>query len=218
MKYKIAFILVLILSWSAFSQTNADSVGKIKLYVADDLRNNLDLISEESQNLTLEEKESLYMDLSYEPIDVLGPFALNTFFGFGIGSFAQGDIVPGWIGFALDLTGSIIGGVGMSYFAVGSLQFFPSLFVSVLTAGNDTALIEEGSQNVVVGTNLLVTGLAILAGSRIYQMIMPWTYKDSYNKDLQKALGVESIAFNITPTFDYESEKPQIVASIAIKL
>ncbi|ETZ17177.1 hypothetical protein BDCR2A_01898 [Borrelia duttonii CR2A] len=94
--------------------------------------------------------------------DVLAPFLLNFFFGFGIGSFVQGDITGGLL-----VLGSEILGLG--------------LVVSGM------CLRSPGTP---LGFSLISLGGITLFATRIAEMIIPFTYASSYNKKLQEKLGV----------------------------
>ncbi len=216
MKYTIIAIVVFLFSMDAFAQTSLQTMAKIEILVENDLKGNEDRIRQEAQTLTNVENNLLYTSLSYAAEDTILPFTLNTILGFGIGSFVQGDILGGGIGLALDLVSLGIGGTGAALFFVSGVTFVPRLLSDI--SGQATPTLDEAEHFGRIGVSLIITYAVMYGGSRIFQMVRPWTYASSYNNDLKDVLGINEIGLSIVPSYNLNSSSPEIVATVAIKL
>jgi hypothetical protein len=102
--------------------------------------------AKDSQIFTAKDQEKI------KPAQLAAPdwaaFMLNFFVGVGVGSYAQGDITGGVIG-----TVGEVGGLGM--------------MISGLA-------MSDGSPG--TGAVISLTGLGIFLGTRIFELIRPWTY------------------------------------------
>ncbi|WKC57630.1 P13 family porin [Borrelia sp. P9F1] len=103
--------------------------------------------------------------------DPLIPFFLNLFLGFGIGSFAQGDILGG-----LSILGFDALGAGLLAYGVYSV--------------GGVSKLEEGSEKEwpVLGISLIALGGVTLAITRLVEIILPFTHASSYNAKLKQNL------------------------------
>ncbi|ATQ16646.1 P13 family porin (plasmid) [Borrelia miyamotoi] len=110
---------------------------------------------------------------------ILAPFLLNFFFGFGIGSFVQGDVTGGLIVLASEIFGLGLIGTGMG--------FMSSPHSSML------------------GISLASVGGIVVFATRIAEIIIPFTHAYSYNRKLQEKLGVSLGGFN--PQFELNLNK-----------
>ncbi len=216
MKAAIIMIVLLVLGIYAFSQDSSSSVVNIHLLVEDSLADNEELIIKEAKNLSQAELFDVYSDLSYEGDDIAIPFVLNTFLGFGIGSFVQGDNLGGGIGLGLDLLAFGVGGVGAAYWFVSGVTLVPSIINDV--SGSNTPTLDDSIRYGQIAGYLFLSYAVIYVGSKVFQMVRPWTYASAYNDDLKNILGVRDIAFNAFPLLDIETGSPQVAVSVAIKL
>ncbi|WP_025409001.1 P13 family porin [Borrelia coriaceae] len=108
--------------------------------------------------------------------DPLIPFLLNLFVGFGIGSFAQGDITGGLFVLGFDV-------LGLGLFSFGMYNRSPY----------------TGEMSGFALSFVFLGGLTLFV-TRIAETIIPFTYASSYNKKLQEKLGVALGGFK--PEFD----------------
>ncbi|MDR0557107.1 MAG: P13 family porin [Treponema sp.] len=99
-------------------------------------------------------------------------FALNVLFGFGIGSYAQGDILGGVIG-----TVGEVGGICL--FCVPYVRF----------AVSDVQLTESEAKGMLL---MMMGGFAVLLGTRIFEFIRPFTF----------ASKMEELNVAMAPSFD----------------
>ncbi|QFP42423.1 P13 family porin (plasmid) [Borrelia miyamotoi] len=99
--------------------------------------------------------------------DILAPFLLNFFFGFGIGSFVQGDITGGLLVLGSEILSLSLVGCGIYSLSQHTGTSTPTLGLSLVSLG---------------GITFFVT--------RIAEMIIPFTYASSYNRKLQEKLGM----------------------------
>ncbi|UER67256.1 P13 family porin [Borrelia sp. BU AG58] len=106
--------------------------------------------------------------------DPLIPFFLNLFLGFGIGSFAQGDVVGG-----LSILGFDAIGAGLLAYGVYSVGGMSEL--------NDKKDVGEWP---VLAVSLMAVGGATLAITRLVEIVLPFVHASSYNKKLRQNLGV----------------------------
>ncbi|MBB6043238.1 P13 family porin (plasmid) [Borreliella yangtzensis] len=103
----------------------------------------------------------------------IGPFLLNLFLPFGIGSFAQGDYIGGGSVLGFNLLGAILCGTG------------------IILNARETQL--TGSILIGVGASMILTSYAT-------SLIIPFTFANWYNENLKKRLSAELAGFE--PNFD----------------
>lgn len=153
-------------------------------------------VYELSENLTNEQKMYLYN--KYDKSGV-GPFFLNFFLGFGIGSFVQGNTKAGVSQLILNVSGCALEIVG-AVLAINSRgeentweYWGGGLF---LPASKPTF----NAGQFVAGYACVAAGAGLNLGSGISGCITPWTYAAGYNKDLKRALRInESPWMTVTP-------------------
>lgn len=87
---------------STVTMQKDEAFKQIEYLIDDDLFDNADRIKALSGNLSPAQKNTLYDEYSKS---AGGPFALNFFLGFGIGSFVQGDKKAGWNQLGFELLG-----------------------------------------------------------------------------------------------------------------
>ncbi|WP_419261169.1 P13 family porin [Borreliella afzelii] len=110
---------------------------------------------------------------------VLAPFLLNLFLTLGIGSFVQGDYIGGGAVLGTQVLGGILCITG---YIVESAANVPPGRISI------------------AGSILLGIGGLTIAGSYITSLIIPFTFKNKYNANLRKKLGISLAGFE--PNFD----------------
>ncbi|QMU98853.1 P13 family porin [Borrelia sp. A-FGy1] len=103
--------------------------------------------------------------------DPLIPFILNLVLGFGIGSFAQGDIIGG-----LSLLGFDAIGVGL-------------LAYGVYSAGGISEVKAKKEDLPWVSVSLIAVGGVTLAITRLVEIVLPFVHASNYNKRLRQNLG-----------------------------
>jgi hypothetical protein len=117
------------------------------------------------------------------------PLAINLFAGFGIGSYIQGDIISGTI----QLSGQLLCLAGL---IAGSLLMTPETVASSYETGYTAQKTTD------VGSAIIMTGVILFYGTRIYGCISPFVFKSVYNRKLNNALQYYSVSYNIAPSFD----------------
>jgi hypothetical protein len=115
-------------------------------------------------------------------------FALNLVLGMGIGSFVQGDALGGLVGLFGELG-------GMTLFIIGIV---PEIELVYHEEGNSYYSISYPN------IALFYVGTGVLLGTRVFEMIRPFAYANSF-----------SIAF--TPGFDVNGQ-PALTAMVKCKL
>ncbi|AJA90691.1 hypothetical protein OY14_04380 (plasmid) [Borreliella chilensis] len=103
----------------------------------------------------------------------IGPFLLNLFLPFGIGSFVQGDYIGGSSVLGFNLLGAILWGTG------------------IMLNAREAQL---------TGTILIGVGASMILTSYITSLIIPFTFANWYNGNLKKRLSTELAGFE--PNFD----------------
>ncbi|WP_151060760.1 P13 family porin [Borreliella turdi] len=103
----------------------------------------------------------------------IGPFLLNLFLPFGIGSFVQEDYIGGGSVLGFNLLGIILLGTGM------------------IINAHETKL---------TGSLLIGIGTSIAVASYVTSFIIPFTFANWYNENLKKKLSSELVGFE--PNFD----------------
>jgi hypothetical protein len=88
-------------------------------------------------------------------------FLLNFILGFGIGSYVQGDTTGGTIGLCLDLS-------GLALVVSGAI-----IYANAVVTSEDPFTTK--------GIVAYFAGGAMLLGSRIFQLVRPFTYANSFS-------------------------------------
>jgi len=172
------FVVLVFLSFSIFglfAQANTASLSRITLLIDDGLKKNLPIIQEEAQFLTEEQKFNLYTVNKKSPGIA---FVCNFFLGAGIGSFIQGDTAGGLTALMGDVSG-----------------------LTFILLANIFEVEREYYLNV-PNPYMLIGGLSLLLGTRVFELIRPWVFTNSYNANLKKALAFDRVSFALTPVFE----------------
>ncbi|MBB6213326.1 P13 family porin [Borreliella californiensis] len=115
--------------------------------------------------------------------DPIVPFLLNLFLGFGIGSFAQGDI----------LGGSLI----LGFDAVGIGLILTGAYLDIKALDNNA---KKAAFQWTWGKGVILAGVVTMAVTRLTEIILPFTFANSYNRKLKNSLNVALGGFE--PSFD----------------
>ncbi len=172
------FVVLVFLSFSIFglfAQANTASLSRITLLIDDGLKKNLPIIQEEAQFLTEDQKFNLYTVNKKSPGIA---FVCNFFLGAGIGSFIQGDTAGGLTALMGDVSG-----------------------LTFILLANIFEVEREYYLNV-PNPYMLIGGLSLLLGTRVFELIRPWVFTNSYNANLKKALAFDRVSFALTPVFE----------------
>ncbi|AJA89888.1 membrane protein [Borreliella chilensis] len=143
-----------------------------------------------SENAFLSPAEKL---LTYESgkKDSLVPFLLNLFLGFGIGSFAQGDILGGIFILGFDA-------VGIGLILTGAYLEIKAFDNSFKKAFDDS--VKKNAFKWTWGKGMMLAGVVTMALTRFTEIILPFTFANSYNKKLKSSLNIAFGGFE--PSFD----------------
>ncbi|SCW36861.1 membrane protein P13 [Borreliella japonica] len=136
--------------------------------------------SKSTFNLGAGEKLLAYETSKKDPIV---PFLLNLFLGFGIGSFAQGDI----------LGGSLI----LGFDAVGIGLILAGAYLDIKTF-DDSA--KKVPFKWTWGKGMMLVGAVTMAATRLTEIILPFAFANSYNRKLKNSLNIALGGFE--PSFD----------------
>jgi hypothetical protein len=188
MKKIVAILLFAIIAGTAFAQNSAS--GSIAGMIKDGLFKNEARIKDASFNLDATEKLMLYGEFKKDP---WVPFIINFLIGAGIGSFVEGDTTGGVIG----LTGDVIG--------LGSILMGVSTYASALSSNPYTTS----------GLGMVTFGYIALIGTRVFEIIRPFTFSSRYNSTLKGALNYYD-GLSLAPIF--ESGVAGITLSYKIRL
>ncbi|MBB6208160.1 P13 family porin [Borreliella lanei] len=115
--------------------------------------------------------------------DPIVPFLLNLFLGFGIGSFAQGDILGGSLILGFDA-------VGIGLILTGAYLDIKALDINAKKAAFQWTW----------GKGVMLAGVVTMAVTRLTEIILPFTFANSYNRKLKNSLNVALGGFE--PSFD----------------
>ncbi|HUW45474.1 MAG TPA: P13 family porin [Dehalococcoidia bacterium] len=178
MKRAIIVFFIFLITIPSWSQNETTSIA---ILIEDGLVSNSAEISRLAAKLSDAQRFLLIHEYKKDPTL---PFIANFFLGCGIGSFIQDDRTGGIIALLGDISGAAL-------MVAGSL---------VPTTGQITSIRwsqDLGKNPIFLGMYLGGTG--ILLGSRIFEMIRPWTYSSGYNKKLLRALSNQEIGFMVQP-------------------
>ena len=189
-------LLIGLLSVNLFAQNDIgeNNANKIDPYMIDNLISTQfktisgkQQVYELSEGLTSEQKGWLYDKNEKSGV---GPFFLNFFLGFGIGSFVQGDTNGGSSQLCLSLGGLGLDIIGLSLWS--SAFYTETTWKRMTTAYSYTYYpytekkFDSGKFG--AGCTLIAIGGILNTVSAIIGYIRPWTYASNYNKDLKRAL------------------------------
>ena len=187
----------------AHEENSADRIAAINTLLRNkELKKNFDGIRTEAQGLSFAEKNALF---SKHKSDSGVSAAINFFIGYGIGSFVQKDTVNGAICLSADV--------------IASGLFFASTFVMakdalIMAIYPSSKVLERyadcfrSSNPVEIAVSMLkanntfglvIAGSIIFGVSRIYGVIAPLVYGNSYNKKLEEALGLKDTQISFLP-------------------
>nr|AAR14935.1 outer membrane protein P13 [Borreliella burgdorferi] len=115
--------------------------------------------------------------------DSLVPFLLNLFLGFGIGSFAQGDM----------LGGSLI----LGFDAVGIGLIVTGAYLDIKAFDNNA---KKADFKWTWGKGMMLAGVVTMAVTRLTEIVLPFTFANNYKRKLKNSLNIGLGGFE--PSFD----------------
>ncbi|ULQ59489.1 P13 family porin [Brucepastera parasyntrophica] len=183
---------------AATDGSSSDIVFDINQLIKKGLFKNKDAIAEKAQFLQEKDQLSLIADNKKSGV---GPFFLNFFLGFGIGSFVQKDLVGGFI-----MLGADIASIAMMIpFVVHMGRFFAYFLILpvIAMADPDSDLAKDFSAAVddaAKYSGLFIAGGVLMLASRIFGSVKPWTHASKWNSTLNSALSQKAkITIGIEP-------------------
>jgi len=176
MKKMVLMLVLLCLAAAVFADDG--SVSSISGMIKSDLFKNQSTIQGLTQSLTSTEKMALYTEYKK---DQWVPFLVNLVVGAGIGSFIEGDSTGG----AIALTGDI---VGLGAVILGASTYASSVYSYPYTYSSK-------------GLGLASFGYVVLIGSRIFEIVRPFTWTARYNSTLKQSLNYMA-GISLAPSFE----------------
>ena len=170
-------LMIMIVALLCAGALFADAYKDVNKYINSGLSDkNLQMVAQLSPQLTQEQKE-LVEHGNLERI-----LMMNTFLGFGSGSFNQGD-----------------DGMGILFLA-GDTLCTGIIIYDILATGWDNFIKEIGGKGG-AGSDLNAAKIALIAaaGLRVWQAIRPFTYANSKNAKLKTALGLDEVSVAFAP-------------------
>lgn len=186
-------------AYSQEAKVDEGDVSKVVFLIEDGLFNNVQEIQQESLQLNPFHKMMLYED--YKKSAGV-PFACNLLLNWGIGSFVQKD----WFGGVVGLGGNLL---GFSMWISGANMTETETYYSGGARYSREILSDEGM-------NRMTTGLLVIMGSYVFQLIRPFVFANDYNKTLRRALSSYAVSYNIEP--EYVDGDSKIKASVKVQL
>jgi hypothetical protein len=178
------------------------------------LNKNYDSILQKSSGLSEQQRRYLY-DQNSKTIGF--PITFNVLFGFGIGSFVQRDTVGGIVGLIGDGVGLILMLSSIGSFKENGYSLSSSDYNSTSdyqTALDDARKKSDDATTKAIG--LIVTGSVFVGVARVFEIIRPQIFANSYNRTLKDALNYYGMSYNITPSFDMDGNG-KVTAAVSFK-
>lgn len=183
----------------------------ISKLIDDDLAGNKNQIQMLALGLSDSQKQSLIT--KYEK-SAVGPFCLNLFVGYGIGSFVQGDKKSGarqcvlqGIGLVCIITGAII--------YVNNIEDEYEYSYSRYSYSTSKKLKTDNTPGRVAGISLMCIGSGLDLGGAIAGCVAPWKFANNYNENLQEALNGHKVSFNLAPVIDPVGKNYGLIARLS---
>lgn len=210
MKKLILLFLVTLVSINLFAQSeeNAKKSENVDPYVINSMIHNhfktdfdKQRVYELSENLNEGQRGWLYDE---NEKNAVGPFLLNLFLGYGIGSFVQGDSKGGLTQLLMSLGGDVLFwtgcGIGMgSTHEETRWMVFPGYYSNYYMPYTET--VTNNAQST-AGAIIMLSGLCLDLASSIIGYIRPWGYANDYNKELKHSLRInDSLWMSAKPQF-----------------
>lgn len=174
MKKLLAILLLLVVSMPMFAQS--ESISSVAGMIKSDLFKNQERIKEASSNLKQTDKMILYSEFKK---DQWVPFLVNFVVGAGIGSFIEGDTTGGAIALVGDL-------VGLGAVVLGAASYSNEVYSDPYTTK---------------GFGTMTFGYFALIGTRIFEIVRPFTWTARYNSTLKSALNYYD-SLSLAPSID----------------
>src|SRR5574344_1444647 len=195
LRTKFACILFIIIGISSTSLCFSEEQKQSAITFTGDLIEaglfaNKDRIEQEALNLTNEDKLLLYDQYNISPV---APYILNTFLGFGIGSFMEKDYAAGFTLLATDLT-----------FCTVALC---TTIVAVLTYNNkDSYTSEEYTRKSDICRGIIYSMACANVVCSIIGGIRSIYYAKKYNAALRNALFITDAQISVVPVISSNKE------------
>ncbi len=109
------------------------------------------------------------------PKRALLPVILNILPGLGIGSFAQGDSLGGFIGLGGETAGLSLAFFGLVYSYVGIIG---AIFSGMSGEGGDASV-----ERLRVGEDCMIGGGILWAGTKVFEIVRPITFARNFNRE-----------------------------------
>lgn len=188
MKKAVCAVALVLAAGMVFGQSS--SASSVAGMIKDGLFKNEARIKDASLSIGQTEKMMLYGDYKKDP---WVPFIVNFVVGAGIGSFIEGDTTGGVIA----VTGDVVGW--------GSVLIGASTYANAVYSDPYTTK----------GLGTMTFGYILLLGTRIFEIIRPFTFTSRYNSTLKGALNYYD-GLSFAPSF--ESGVAGLTLSYKIKL
>lgn len=171
----------------ALFAANSATYNKVIESIEIQKKADLDFVKQNADVLRDVNEYVAYRIYQEQKIGSIVPVLINSTVGLGIGSFVQGDNKGGWIGLGCDVVGTALTAIGSSMMMSASMPDYgypgnssPDSSYPYSTSSSEMHNeYDQASYN--TGVTLAIAGAITLGISRIYQMIRPITYANSYN-------------------------------------
>ena len=178
---------------SSSAKTEESNPMMIQMLIDQDLFKNAPMIQEQSKGLSQTQRMMLYTS---NQKSAGGPFALNFFLGWGIGSFVQGDKKTGTKILIADGAGTLAMGLGY-VLILSSISY---------SYDSDGYLRTHYGDGYTLGAIMVTAASLVMTGFNIYGWFKPFSYAKSYNQQLANSLNVYSADVSIAPVVSPSGE------------
>lgn len=141
-----------------------------------------------------------------EPKKPLLPFILNTAPGFGLGSFIMKDSLGGFIGLGGELLGVGLVGGGFVYIIT---QGIGAALGEIFTLGLADTEVDSGPAEA-----LILSGLLVWTGTKIFEMIRPFVFAAKYNQEAGFAEIEPEVSFRLVADEDSYKAAPVLAVHL----
>ena len=161
MKKLVSILVLLCVAGVCFADDS--TLSSVSGLIKSDLFKNQAQIQGLSKDLSSTEKMALYSEYKK---DQWVPFLVNFVLGAGVGSFIEGDTTGGAIALGSDVA-------GLACVLIGAGSYASAVYADPYTTS---------------GLGLMTFGYVALIGSRIFEIVRPFTYTAHYNSTLKQSL------------------------------
>ena len=225
-RFVLLFVMLLSVASSISAQStdeyeagSAELYEKISSLIEDDLEGNKARIAELARGLTDFQKQSLIT--KYEK-SAIGPFFLNLFLGYGIGSFIQRDKKSGIRQCIMQVAGLACVIAGGIIYINNKEDEYEETYHSGYWSGyyyNSGYYTEEKTKDNsgarTAGIILICTGIGLDLGGTISGCIAPWKFSNSYNNNLRNSVLATKVSVNFAPVIDPIGKNYGLIAKLS---